>query len=258
MSKFLDFLLDLLIKFGGGSGKVEDNLVRFGLAALFWGVLLAVAWSRQRQHDLPREKLLIWGFGLGYAREMFMFSVVAAQMMGLVKSDTVYIFFPPLELALGMASVTVVAASFLRYILDDADLSRRYLQIGLSAVSICYLATFWWWASHVTANPEIKFFQTWAAWLLRLAGAGLTAIPIVLLIRKRGWLRNIVLVALTFFFLDEFLMLVSLTTRGVYKSYLCPISHNFHLWTIPVLGYVYIREQSIERKRAQEALRESE
>jgi hypothetical protein len=35
------------------------------LSAILWGTLLAIAWSRQRGHDLPREKLLVWGFGLG-------------------------------------------------------------------------------------------------------------------------------------------------------------------------------------------------
>ena len=156
MDKFLDFLLEFLVRFGGGSGKVDDNLVRFGLAAMFWATLLVVAWSRQRQHELPREELLVWGFGLGLGRELFMLGVVSVQMLGLVEGEAVRVVFPPLELALGTAAVVVVAGSFLRYILDDVPLSRRYLQIGLTVTGICYLTTFWWWALHSTTNPEAR------------------------------------------------------------------------------------------------------
>jgi len=84
VNKFLDFLLVLLAQFAGGPGPVENNLMRFGLAAIFWGALLIVAWSRQRQNELPREKLLGWGVGLGLARELFMFSFVSLQVLNVV------------------------------------------------------------------------------------------------------------------------------------------------------------------------------
>ncbi|NIV29690.1 MAG: hypothetical protein GWN58_09350, partial [Anaerolineae bacterium] len=60
-----------------GPGPRENNLIRFGLPAILWAVLLAVAWSRQRQEELPRERLLVWGFGLALARELYMFGHVA-------------------------------------------------------------------------------------------------------------------------------------------------------------------------------------
>jgi two-component system nitrate/nitrite sensor histidine kinase NarX len=81
------------------------------------------------------------------------------------------------------------------------------------------------------------------------------AIPIFLLRKKRGWLRNIVLVALTLFFLSRFVMLFDLATGGVYRHAFCPISNSFYILAIPLLGYVYIRELSIEKQRAEEALR---
>ncbi|MBL7064327.1 MAG: PAS domain S-box protein [Anaerolineae bacterium] len=258
VSKFLDFLLVLLAQFAGGPGAIENNLMRFGLAAIFWGALLIVAWSRQRQNELPREKLLVWGFGLGLARELFMFGFVSLQMLGIVERESAYFLSAPLERALAMAAVVMVAGSFVRYILDDARLSRRYLQIGMGATGICYLTTSWWWALYIAANPWSSFGQTWCAWLFRLTASVLIAIPIVLLAKKRGWLRNIVLVALMFFFLDESLMLVNLATDEIYTNVFCPICHTFHICAIPLLGYVYIREQSVERRQAEEALRESE
>jgi hypothetical protein len=64
---------------------------------------------------------------------------------------------------------------------------------------------------------------------------------------KKGWLRNVVLVAQTLFFLEEFLMAIQMVTRETFYGFLCPTSHSLHIIAIPVLGYVYIREQSIER-----------
>ena len=42
MSRLLDFLLTFLAHFAGGPGPPENNLVRFGLPAVFWIVFLVV------------------------------------------------------------------------------------------------------------------------------------------------------------------------------------------------------------------------
>ena len=110
VNKFLDFLLVLLTQFAGGPGPIENNLMRFGLAAVLWGALLIVAWSRQRHNELPREKLLVWGFGLGLARELFMFSFVSLQMLDVVERESVYFVSAPLEQALAMAAVVMSLA----------------------------------------------------------------------------------------------------------------------------------------------------
>jgi len=89
VSKVLEFLLLLLAQFAGGPGPRENNLMRFGVPAVLWTVLLIFAWSRQRQQELPREKLLVWGFGLGLARELFMFSHVAMQLTGVALDESI-------------------------------------------------------------------------------------------------------------------------------------------------------------------------
>jgi hypothetical protein len=207
VTKLLEFLLVLLAQFAGGPGGAENNLIRFGLAAIFWGLLLFVAWSRQRKEELPREKLLVWGFGLGLARELFMFISVSLQLLNVMELESVYFVSAPLEHALAVAAVVTVAGSFLRYILNDNALSHRYLRIGLGATLICYLATFWWWARYATANPGNRFGLTWGGELFRATASVSMAIAIVALAKRRGWLRNIVLVALSCFFLSETLML---------------------------------------------------
>ena len=245
----------LLAQFAGGPGGIENNLMRFGLAAVFWGLLLIVAWYRQRREARPREKLLVWGFGLGLARELFMFLSVSLQLMGVIALESVYFISAPLEHALSVAAVVMVAGSFLRYILDDDVLPFRYLRIGLGATVICYLATFWWWALYAVANPGSRFGQTWGGWLFRVTASVLIAVAIGFLAKRRGWLRNIVLVALSFFFLNEFFMLFNSATHEAHTAIFCPIANAFHILAIPLLGYVYIREQSIERAVAEQEVR---
>ena len=236
MTKFGDFLLLLLTQFSGGPGPRENNLMRFGLPAILWGVLLLVAWSRQRQQELPREKLLMWGFGLGLARELFMFSHTALNLLEMTGHGAGYFAPEPLEHVLTMLAIVVVAGAFLRYILNNVPLSRRYLRIGVGVTSICYVVTAWWWAGHTITAPECKFNQTWCGFLFHVATSVFVISAIVLLSKKRGWLRNAVSLALTLFLLSEGLKFLNFPTA------------------IPLLGYVYIREQSIEKRETEEAL----
>ena len=239
---YLDFLLTLLAQFAGGPGPIENNLMRFGLPAVLWGVLWVIAWYRQRQQELPREKWLVWGFGLGFFRELYMFSHVAALMLGGVGDQAGYSFTEPLEHALAMAAIVVIAAAFLRYILDDTRMARRYLLLGLAVTFMGFLITVLWWPRYVTLNPAIKFHQTWGAGLFHLSTSLSIIAALVLLYKKQGWLRNAVSLALIFFLLSEFKVIGNFATNKAYQFILCPIGNSFYTLAIAVLGYVYIRE----------------
>ena len=254
MNRYLDFLLNLLAQFAGGPGPKENNLVRFGLAAVLWAVLLSVAWSRQRQQELPREKWLVWGFGLGLTRELFMFSHLAVQLMDLEHGESASFLAEPLEHALTLAALIVVAGAFLRYLLDDVSTSRRYLWVGLTATVVCSFSVSWWWSQHVITNPTSKFNHSLGEMFFALLSSALIAIAIFLMARKRGWLRNVVLVALTLFMLSSVLRIANFATNRVYTDIFCRVSNSFHIGAIPVLGYVYLREQAIEKRRAEEEL----
>jgi signal transduction histidine kinase len=260
MDQILDYVLTLFSQTGGGPGPKENNLVRFGVPAVLWAVLLIVAWSRQRRQALPREQLLVWGFALGFTRELFMFTHVSAQLLELnVPGLTVRLagFFTaePLEHALTLAAIVVVAGAYQRYILRDVALSRRYLQVGLVIALITYLGVSWWWAQHSAAHPETRFNQALGGLVFHLATSALTLTALVILARARGWLRNIVALALFFFFLGSFLKVLNFPTDRAYAYVLCPFANNLHILAIPVLGYVYLREQSIEKQQAQNDLR---
>ncbi len=130
---------------------------------------------------------------------MLMFGHMATQMLDMAEHDTISAATEPLEHAVALAAVVVVAGSYLRYILDDARLARRYLQIGLGATAIAFLITFPWWSQHIHSNPGSKFHSVWPSLLFHIISSTLIASAIFILVSKRGWLRNVVLVALTFF-----------------------------------------------------------
>lgn len=255
MSQIGEILILFLTQIGGGPGTPENNLVRFALPAIFWAVLLAVAWNRQRHQDLPRERLLVWGFGLALFRELFMLLHLAEKLLDQSGHAAHSNYVEPLEHALAVAAVIVISAAFLRYILDDAWLPRRYLIIGLGAAGVGFLLTFFWWPRQFAINPEIRFNETAPAWLLHFTELLLIGTAMFILIKKRGWLRNVVLIALSFLFLAEFLVIVNFITGHAHAVFLCPISNNLHIWAVPIFGFVYFREQAIEKRQAENELR---
>lgn len=254
MNQPLEFLIQLLSQFAGGPGPPENNLVRFGLAAIFWGVLLLVAWNRQGQQQRPRERLLVAGFALAFFREMFMFSQQAWRTISGTEHDVLCTIVAPLEHTLTLASLVLIAGSFIRYLLDDSRLARNFLAVGLGTVGVFSAITFIWWPSQLAAQPHIHFSSTWAAWTLHLVGLILLIVAMLILARGTEWQRNVVVLALCFFALSEVLVLLNLATSRAYSGIICPIGNSFYLWAIPLFGFVYFREQSLEKRRAEEAL----
>jgi nitrate/nitrite-specific signal transduction histidine kinase len=253
MIEFLDFFLKFLSQFAGGPGPVENNLVRFGLPAVLWAILLYLAWSRQRSQNLPREKLLAWGFGLALVRELYMFSQTAFRLLT-QSAETPCEVMPPVEHGLAMAAMIVVAGAFLLYILQDQSLARRYLTIGLGLTIVIFAVTAWAWPRQLAADPQIKFHQNWSAWLFHIPLSLLIASAIGLLWRKPGWLRNTVAAALGLYLLSELLLLLNFATDRSYNTIICPIGNSLHILVIPLLAYVYLREQAIEKKQAENEL----
>lgn len=254
MNEPLEFLVQLLSQFAGGPGPPENNLVRFGLAAVFWAVLLFVAGSRQKQQSRPREKLLVAGFALAFIRELFMFAQQSWRIVSGAEHDALCTVTAPLEHSLTLAALVLIAGSFLRYLLDDDHIARTYLTGGLGAVALLSAVTFLWWPGQLAANPHLHFSATWPAWALHLLAATMLVIALAILVQKQGWLRNVIIVALLFFVLSELLTLANLATARQYSRIICPIGNSFYLWAIPLFGFVYFREQSLEKKRAEEAL----
>lgn len=248
-------LLELLTQFGGGPRSPEDNLIRFGLPAIMWAVLLAIAWNRQREEARPREQLLVFGFGLALFRELFMLGHLALQLSARTEHSVFCLVVVPLEHTLTLASLVLIAAAFLRYILDKPWLHRRYLRHGLAVIALASTVTFITWPQAISVNPAVRFHETTPAWFIHLLGALLLLMAIVILVKESGAPHKIVVLALGFFFISESLVLFNFLTARAYKEIVCPLSNNFYIWGIPLFGFVYFREQSAEKRRAEEALR---
>lgn len=255
MPEILQILLNFLAQFTGGRGGIDHVIVNYVIAGFFWAVLFVFAKLRYKESEEAREEYLIWGFGFALSRELFMIFLALLQALKVVEPEVLHVIFPPFEHTLHNLSLVVIAAAFLRYLLDDAAVARRYLFVGLVVTLICYLLTFYWWAEYISANPTSKFGQVWPDWVFHISRSVLAIVPAVILWqRTEGWLRNSIVTAFTFFFIDAVLKLPDMALGEVYENIFTPISRSFYLVAIPIFGYVYLREQWHERKRAEVAL----
>ncbi|MCB0130025.1 MAG: hypothetical protein KDD78_04225 [Caldilineaceae bacterium] len=73
---------------------------------------------------------MLWGFGLGQAREAVMFSEVSIRLLwtALPVETSINHLLP--EHVLAMAAILVVAGAFIRDGLDNQESARAYLQAG--------------------------------------------------------------------------------------------------------------------------------
>lgn len=249
--------LGFLSQFTGGQGGI-DYAVHYGIAALLWALLLILALEQRRFSPGERERLLVIGFSVGLARELFMVFMAYLQALGAVRPESLHVVFPPLEHALSDWATITVAAAFLLYVLQDRELAYGYLKAAFAAVAACYLATFWWWAKFISAHPDAKFGSTWCEWLFRINAGNWLAIAVVIIAwRGKGWLRNAVSLALFFFFLAEALKIADIALAEVYEYLFTPVRRGFYLMAIPLLGYVYIRELTFERWQSKQFLQEA-
>jgi diguanylate cyclase (GGDEF)-like protein len=246
----LKTLLDIIAQLTGGRGGIDHVIVNYVLAAIFFTVLLVAARAKYKEDRLPREHLLVIGFALGLSREMFMIVMAVIQAIGWADPVTLHTIFPPLEHALSTAALVTIAAAYLRYLLDDSVLARRYLLVAIGFTLLSYLSTFWWWAEFIMANPDSKFGQVWPDWVFHINGSVWYLLAAIILATKtKGWLRNTVGTAFFLFFLADVLKLPDMALDEVYENIFTPIARLCYLSAIPMLGYVYVREMLIERQQ---------
>jgi signal transduction histidine kinase/CheY-like chemotaxis protein len=250
MLESIQIILDMLSQLTGGRGGIDNVVVNYVVAAAMFGVFFFVASAKYRQDHSPREYLLLWGFGLGLAREVFMVVLAVIQALGGIDKVALHEIFPPLEHAVRAASLIVVAGAYLRYLVDDSRIAVRYLQVALSTTLLCYLATFWWWAGFIQANPSAKFGQVWPDWVFHINSSIWFALGAVILATKTsGWTRNAVVTAFICFFIGEFLKIPDMALNEVYIKVFTPISRLFYFAGLFIIGYVYVRESSLEVRR---------
>jgi PAS domain S-box-containing protein len=255
-----DITIALVGQFTSHGGGVGHNIVQFILAGMAWALLLWFAlYRRRKKQTMVHEDLLAWGFAFGVLRETFMLTMALLHSYGIISNDFLHIFFPPIEHALLDYSMVIICGAYIRYLLEDSSLSRRFLYAGIAAVTLCYMATFYWWGNHIIDEPSLKFGQTWCDWIFRINSSIFIAIALgIICVNTRGWTRNAVCIALFLFFLHEFLKIPDMALGEVYEAQITPFRHGFYLAGIPILGYVYIREQIGLEELTEKALQHSE
>jgi two-component system nitrate/nitrite sensor histidine kinase NarX len=254
MDRSFDFFLNMLSQFAGGPGPPENNVVRFGLAAILWGALLLAAWNRQRHLGLARERLLVLGFGLSLFRDLFKLGELSYKLFTGTHNDRLCALIAPIEHILTLASLLLIAGAFLHYILDDGEIARRYVAVGFVATALTAVPSALWWPQHLQAVPEARFHETWPAAIIHLVGSGLILAALIILLRRRQW-HHTVFVALLLLLISEVFVYVNFATAHAYAAVLCPVGNALYLLALPVFGYVYYHELQLGQQRAETALR---
>ena len=248
-------LLQILTQFTGGRGGVDNIVVSYGIAGLFYAVLFIIARVNYRNHLQAREYWLQWGFGFGLSRESFMFLMALLQALGLVDAVTLHSIFPPVEHFLYDNALIFIAGAYLRYFVNNPVISRRYLQYAVAANVVVYLATFWWWAGFIQAHPASRFGKVWCDWLFHSNGTfWLLSATIYIGVASHLKSRHIVTLALCLFTLSDFLKIPDMALDEVYENVFTPIARLSYLVGIFMLGIIYFREFICERNKAEQAL----
>ncbi len=248
LPQWIKVLLDLLSQFTGGRGGIDHVIVHYALAGLLYAVLFIVARSKYRSDPQPREYMLQWGFGFGMSREFFMLGMAVIQALGWVSPLQLHKIFPPFEHLLRGIAFVLIAGAFLSYLINEPSLMRRFIQFGLGSSVLVYAMTSWPWYTSLAADSELVFDKTWYDLLWHANASIWILIAAVVLINKTsGTVRNLVVAALSLFFLHEFLKIPDILLNEVYEKIFIPIRVFLYLVAIPILGYIYVREQALER-----------
>lgn len=248
-------LLNLVAQFTGGRSGRDYVVVNYGLAALFWLAMLMGARGRRREATPPGESWLIWAFAFALAREVFMIFMVGVQAFRWADAQSMLTVLPPLEHAMRDAVQIFVAGAMTRYLTRDVRWSQRYLALGIAAIALVYLSTFWWWAEYVRTHPNPHFDATWCDWVFRLTVSIALLIPVIKLARTRtSGIRNLTMAALVLMILYQSLKLVDMAWGGAHEEVLSPLRRLLYLLGLGVLTYAYLRELTRQRQRTQASL----
>ena len=253
MPDWIEVLFRLLSQFTGIQGGVDNIIVVYGIAAIFYAILFSFAKSNYQDTASFRDRLLQWGFGFGLARELFMLVMAVILAEGLVEPGILHQLFPPVEHEfLDLAFVTI-ASAYIGYFTNNNVLALRYLKAGMTVTALAYLATFWWWFIYIRANPTHHFADVWCDPLFHANGTFWLLLAAYLIYKnaRPDTTRSFVLAALCFMALSTFLKIPDIVLHEVYIAVIAPTARTLYLSAILMLGYAYISEQIQKRKFAE-------
>jgi len=252
------YALEILGEIAGGRGGVVNDLPRYTLGLMIWGVMLAGALAARRRTALLRDKLLIAGFVVGFCQDLFMLTVTVLGLHNIVSADTLALFLPPIDNMLTLVSRSVIAAAFLHYFVRPSDISRNFFIVTVSVCIFMYVVIAYDWWNAVRANASIEFEQHWAVWFIHYFGAAIILGSIILILQQRSRVRMLVAITFTMFFANHMLMLANLYTDQQWEAVFLPLRNNLDLWAAPIIGFVYWREQRDQHAQLQAEIKQTE
>ncbi|MBI5640054.1 MAG: response regulator [Nitrospirae bacterium] len=255
--KFAGELLDILAQFGAGRGDPANIVVRFLLPSFFWSSLLWIAGRQWKARRDKRDYYVAMAAFAGLSRELIMFVAEYGGLRGFLSFESAFRFYPPAEHAITMFSCLLIGYAFMRFFLPWQRFSRLFLITGSSAIGLLYLAAAPAWIFYLREHPGTLFGAFWGDMVFRVTGSSLMGIVLVSLVfgrRREVAVPNILFVAFSFFFLDEFLMIFNLAGGEIYRDTFGPLRHNLHIWAVPLLVAVYWKELFSELETEKERL----
>ena len=253
MPDWIEVLFRLLSQFTGIQGGVDNIIVVYGIAAIFYAILFSFAKSNYQDTASFRDRLLQWGFGFGLARELFMLVMAVILAEGLVEPGILHQLFPPVEHEFLDLAFVMIASAYIGYFTNNNVLALRYLKAGMTVTALAYLATFWWWFIYIRANPTHHFADVWCDPLFHANGTFWLLLAAYLIYKnaRPDTTRSFVLAALCFMALSTFLKIPDIVLHEVYIAVIAPTARTLYLSAILMLGYAYISEQIQKRKFAE-------
>jgi hypothetical protein len=204
-------LFNILTQFTGvGSQHIA---VSYGIASVFYLALISIAKSRYILFNDHREKTLIWGFSLGFGRELFMLGIVFLQTLQLTLTTQLQTILPLIEQLPLTLSMIVIASAYLRCFIDNSNLWLKFLKLGLTvSLAISSITAIWWLNLNPTQDHVYADFElSWASWALHINCAfWLLSAIIILLKYRQPDLMNSVLISFSLFALSALLPLVDI------------------------------------------------
>ncbi len=253
------YLTVLLSIFGGGTASPENELTHAFLGGVLWGILLIVAWHRNRGEPQPHERLLIWAFALGALQSAYLFILYSLDVLGIYRFASLPALLSSLDHLLSLASLVGVCAAYIEFFLKQPPLTRRFVQLSAGTTLLAYGLAFVFQALNVATGsapgargPGVIDYAN------HLVMAAIIILAMAMIVRRSGWLRNTILLALALWLLQQVAVFMP---EGKHESQ-AVLLHSLRHWlrdtAIIILGLVYIRKMNQERQQSQAALRQSE
>lgn len=251
-------MLEILGEIAGGRGGAVNDLPRFTLGIIMWGMLIVSAASARRRSALLRDKLLIAGFIVAFSRDVFMLIVTLLGLHAIVPAETLALFLPPIDNTLMLMARAVIAAAFLHYFVTPSDVSKNFFILTLSVCIAMYFLIAYSWLVAVRHNPSLQFEAHWGVWFVHGFGAVFIFIAIIYFLQKKSWTRRIVAFAFAMYLTNHLLMLTNLVTDQTWNSVFLILRNNLDLWATPIFGFIYWRELREKHQHLEAEKKQSE